>query len=66
MDTWLPRVALCFVFATVALLAAIIIWLVVAPEQLPRWLWVLLLGIGFAGAVLCHIYNAAHDSLPPD
>ncbi len=62
MGTWL---ASCFAVATVALFVAAFAWMIVAPVGPPPWLWGLALAIGFTAAVLCHIYNAAHDSLLP-
>jgi len=66
MDTWFPRLAVGFVFVTIALFAASFGWLALGPDDPPTWMWLLTIGVGFAGAVLCHIYNAAHGSLPPD
>ena len=66
MDTWLPRLSLSLVVATVGLFAAAFAWLALPSTDPPLWLWGIAAGAGFATAVVCHIDNAAHDSLPSD
>jgi hypothetical protein len=66
MDTWLPRVTNVFIATAVTLILSIVAWMISVPEKPPVWLLSLAFGFGFAAVVFSHIYNAAHDSMPPD
>ena len=52
--------------ATFVLFASIFGWMISTSGAAPVWLWFVALGVGFVTAVLFHIHNAAHDSLPED
>lgn len=66
MDTWLPRLMTVFVVSAVGLWLTNLAWLVGRGEKPPVWLFVTAFGVTFAGALLSHAYNAAHDSMPQD